>query len=263
MIGTRFTRGAAVAVAVLLPIGLVATANPASAATAKPTTATVTLLHAIPGVTVDVYANDKLLINDFTPGAQATVKVPGATYNLEIFPANAPDSTGTPILQANATVANGKNYTGAAYLTAPFGADGKLTAAPAPTLALWANNIAAFPKPKNSKSALGRVTVRHLAVAPPVSVYVNGTEVNAGAPLVNGAQIEAKLPKGVYQAAAGLAGAGSAAIALGPVPLPVRQGWNTIVYAWGLPAGTKDLAGNVSTGYQVAVQFVKLNLPKK
>ncbi len=92
--------------------------------------------------------------------------------------------------------------------------------------------------------------MRHLAAAPPVDIFVNG---NVAAPgLANGQQVQTTLKKGTYQVAAGLAGAGLAGVALGPIPLKVRQGWNVIAYAWGAPGG-----------YQVAVQYVKLNLPKK
>ena len=84
------------------------------------------------------------------------------------------------------------------------------------------------------KNGLGRVTVRHVAVAPAVDVFVNGNVAFSG--LTNPNQVAAALKKGTYQVAAGLAGAGTAGIALGPVPLQVRQGWNVIVYAWGIPA---------------------------
>ena len=239
MIGRRILRGAAVAVAVLLPVGMVA-ASPATAAPAKPKTATVSVLHGIPGLTVDVYANDALLIDDFTPGSLKTVKVPGGTYNLEIFPATSTDSSGTPVLQGSATVANGKNYT----VTANLSATGT------PALNVFVNNMA--PIAKGAKK--GRVTVRHIAAAPAVDVFVNGNVAFSG--LTNPNQVQTVLPRGVYQTAAGLAGAGTAGIALGPVPLPVKAGFNAIVYAWGVP----QAAGGA--GVQVAVQYVKLAMPK-
>ena len=137
MLGSRLMRAAAVAAVALVPLGLLATASPASAAPA-PKTATVSVLHGIPGLTVDVYANDTLLINDFTPGSLKTVKVPGGTYNLELFPATSTDSSGTPILAASATVANGKNYT----VTANLSATGT------PALNVFVNNQAAIKKGK-------------------------------------------------------------------------------------------------------------------
>lgn len=238
MISKRLMGGAALAVAVAMPMALVA-ASPAAAAP-KPKTATVSVLHGIPGLTVDVYADDALLIDDFTPGSLKTVKVPGGTYNLEIFPATAPDAAGTPVLQASATVANGKDYT----VTANLSATGT------PSMNVFVNNQAPILRPKNMREGAGRVTVRHIAAAPAVDVFINGTVAFAG--LTNPNQVQGVLKKGTYQAAAGLAGAGTAGIALGPVALPVRQGWNAIVYAWGVPQS----AGGA--GVQVAVQYVKL-----
>ena len=46
-----------------------ATTAPASAAQAE---ATVSVLHAVPGLTVDVYANGEELIPDFAPGTSPT-----------------------------------------------------------------------------------------------------------------------------------------------------------------------------------------------
>ena len=92
-------------------------------------------------------------------------------------------------------------------------------------------------------------------MAPAVDVFVNGNVAISG--LTNPNQAQAKLGRGTYQVAAGLAGAGSAGIALGPIPLPVKAGQNVIVYAWGVPAS----AGGA--GIQVAVQYVKLAAPKR
>ena len=88
---------------------------------------------------------------------------------------------------------------------------------------MFVNNKAPITK-YVSKATLntGRVTVRHIAVAPAVDVFVNGNVAISG--LTNPNQAQAKLGRGTYQVAAGLAGAGTAGIALGPVPLPVKAG---------------------------------------
>lgn len=257
MFGKRVLRVAAVGAVVALPMAL-AVSSPASAAP-KPTTATVSVLHAIPGTVlaglgvaggvVDVCANGTELIGDFNPGELKTItKVAPGAYTLTVH-AGAAGCSSTPLLSAQATVAAGKNYTVTANLTAP--------PVVGPALNVFVNNQA--PLAKTAKQAMkdgkGRVTVRHIAVAPAVDVFVNGNVAISG--LTNPNQAEAVLKKGTYQVAAGLAGAGTAGIALGPVPLQVRQGWNVIVYAWGIP----QTAGGA--GVQVAVQYVKLNLPKK
>jgi len=257
MFGKRTLRVAAIGAAVALPLS-VAVTSPAAAAE-KPNTATVSVLHAIPGTVlaglgvaggiVDVCANGSVeLIPDFNPGELKTLKVAPGTYTLTVH-AGAAGCASTPLLSAQATVVAGKNYTVTANLTAP--------PTVGPALNVFVNNQA--PLTKSRKQALkngeGRVTVRHIAVAPAVDVFVNGNVAISG--LTNPDQAQTKLKKGTYQVAAGLAGAGAAGIALGPVPLQVRQGWNVIVYAWGIP----ESGGGA--GVQVAVQYVKLNLAKK
>ena len=100
---------------------------------------------------------------------------------------------------------------------------------------MFVNNKAPITK-YVSKASLntGRVTVRHIAVAPAVDVFVNGNVAIAG--LTNPNQAQAKLERGTYQVAAGLAGAGAAGIALGPVPLPVKAGYNVDRVRMGHPA---------------------------
>ena len=256
MFGKRILRVAAVGAAVALPMTLAVT-SPAAAAE-KPTKATVSVLHAIPGAVleklgvtgglVDVCANGTVeLINDFAPGSLNTLEVAPGTYTLTVH-AGAAGCASTPLLSAQATVAAGRDYTVTANLTAP--------PVVGPTLNVFVNNKAPLTK-YVSKASLttGRVTVRHIAVAPAVDVFVNGNVAISG--LTNPNQAQAKLKRGTYQVAAGLAGAGSAGIALGPVPLPVKAGYNVIVYAWGIPQS----AGGA--GVQVAVQYVKLTLPKR
>jgi hypothetical protein len=264
MFGKRTLRVGAIAAAVALPMAVVAT-TPAAAAP-KATTATVSVLHAIPGPVlaalgvaggvVDVCANGSVeLIGDFAPGELKTLtKVAPGDYTLSVH-AGAAGCSSPALLTANAKVEAGKNYTVTANLF-PTGATPPAAQA-APALNVYVNNQAPLAKTKKQamKNGEGRVTVRHIAVAPAVDVFVNN--VVAIEDLTNPNQAQTKLKKGTYQVAAGIANAGTAGIALGPVPLQVRQGWNVIVYAWGIPAS----AGGA--GVQVAVQYVKLTLPKK
>jgi hypothetical protein len=261
----RFLGAVAAMAVVALPLG-VAAAAPAAAAQVKPNTATVSVLHAIPasvlaglgvaGGIVDVCANGSVeLIGDFAPGELKTLtKVAPGAYTLTVH-AGAAGCSSPALLTAQANVEAGKNYTVTANLAPAVKPDGTPTAAPA--LNVFVNNTASIGKTKkaNMKNGEGRVTVRHIAVAPAVDVFVNGNVAIPG--LTNPNQAQALLKKGTYQVAAGLAGAGTAGIALGPVPLKVRQGWNVIVYAWGIPQS----AGGA--GVQVAVQYVKLAIPAK
>ena len=258
MFGKRTLRVAAVAAAVALPLTVAAT-SPASAATKQ---ATVSVLHGIPagvltslgvpGGVVNVCANGSVqLIENFAPGDLKTLMVDPGTYSLSVH-AGPTGCQGPALLSADATVAGGKNYT----ITANLALTGQEAAPVAPALNIFVNNKAAVTKNVSAQTkTVGRVTVRHVAAAPAVDVFIDGKV--AIEDLTNPNQAQTKLKKGTYQAAAGLANAGTAGIALGPVPLAVKPGYNAIVYAWGVP---QSVGGD---GVQVAVQYVKLSAPKK
>ena len=62
-------------------------------------TATVSVLHAVPDTPVDVYANGERLIDDFQPGTLTDpLTLPAGSYDLAVFPADAADDSGDPIL---------------------------------------------------------------------------------------------------------------------------------------------------------------------
>jgi hypothetical protein len=260
MFGKRTLRIAAVSAAIAMPLALAATA-PASAAEST-SKATVSVLHGIPaavlsglgvaGGIVDVCANGSVeLIADFAPGQLKTLQVDPGTYTLSVHP-GAAGCAGPTLLSTQATVAAKRNYT----VTANLALTGQQATPIAPALNVFVNNQAPVTKTatKLSRTA-GRVTVRHIAAAPGVDVFVNGNVAITN--LTNPNQAQTRLPRGTYQVAAGLTGAGTAGIALGPVPLTVKPGTNVIVYAWGIP---QSVGGE---GVQVAVQEVKLAAPKK
>jgi len=196
-------------------LGLAAT--PASAAG----TSDVSILHGVPGLTVDVYANGAKLLSNFTPGTLTDpVKLPENTYDLAVFPAGQ-GPTGTPAIEAKGVkVPAGANLTVVAHLDAA----GK------PVLTPFVNDT--------SKVAPGkaRLTVRHTAAAPAVDVRANGAVAFKG--LTNPNEAKADLPAGSITADVVLAGTGT--VAIGPANLDLAEGSNTIVYAWG-SAGDKNL----------------------
>ena len=100
----------------LVPLAL--TAGPA-AAVSSADTATVSVLHGVPGLTVDVYANGEVLIPGFTPGTLTDPQdLPAGEYDLAVFPAGA-DASGTPAIRADdVTVPAGANITVVALLCA-------------------------------------------------------------------------------------------------------------------------------------------------
>lgn len=76
-----------------------------------------------------------------------------------------------------------------------------------------------------------RVVVRHTAAAPGVNVWANGSPINRGYKLVNGAQRRWNVPEGKYNAFVSLAGQSSPVI--GPAGLSLKSGYSYQVYAWG------------------------------
>ncbi len=201
------------AAALLVPLALVA-AGPAAAANADSDEANVSVLHGVPGLTVDVYANGEELIPDFEPGTlNDALAIPAGSYDIAIFPdGEGPD--GDPAIEASGVeVPAGANATIVAHLTE----DGE------PTASVFVNDV--------SELAAGdaRVTVRHTAAAPAVDVRVNGTPTFED--LTNPNEASADVAAGTIEADVVLAGTED--VALGPADLELAEGTNTIVYAWG------------------------------
>jgi Domain of unknown function (DUF4397) len=197
-------------------------AAPASAAD----TATVSVLHAVPGVTVDVYANGQKLLTGFTPGTLTDpMQIPAGSYDIAVYPTGADPSTTQPAASAKGVgVPAGANATLVANLTE----QGQ------PTLNAFVNDVSPVPAGK------ARVTVRHVAAAPAVDVRANGTPVVTG--LTNPAEKSLVTDAGTVSADVVLAG--TSTVAIGPASLDLAEGSNTVVYAW----------GSQQAGYQLAVQ---------
>jgi hypothetical protein len=219
-----------VAIAALLTVGLAAPASAAPVHHPAPTTK-LSVLHAVPGVVVDVYLNHKKVLNDFKPGTLAgPLTVKAGTYSVAITAATAKNDAKPIIGPAKIKLHANRNYTVAAHLTAA----GK------PTASLYLNTLKSTPKGE------GRVIVRHIAAAPAVDILVNGTAAMKN--LKNPKQSKALLPVGTYSVAVALAGTTKPVI--GPADVPVKAHTDTIVYAWGSAA-----QGNLT----VAVQSVRTN----
>jgi hypothetical protein len=208
-------RPAAVAAAAALAlVPAAATAPPAAAAA---TTSQVTVLHGVPGLTVDVYANGEAILTDFAPGTLTEpLSLPAGDYDLAVFPAGQP-SSGTPAIRADdVAVPGGANVTVAAHLDAA----GK------PVLTPFVNDTSKVPAGK------ARLTVRHVAAAPEVDVRAGGSPVFRG--LANPDQDSAEVDAGTVSADVALAGTDT--VALGPADVALSEGTSTIVYAWGSAA---------------------------
>ncbi len=207
-------RIAAVASLALAPVAL---AGPAHAADA-----TVSILHAVPGATVDVYANGKALLTNFKPGTLTDpVMLPEGSYDLKVTAAGA-GAGGKAIIEANdVKVPGDANITVVAHLDE----GGK------PILTPYVNDTSSVPAGK------ARLTVRHDAAAPAVDVRANGAVAIKG--LTNPNEAKAVVDAGTISADVVLAGTDT--VAIGPADVTLKEGTNTIVYAWG-SAADKNLA---------------------
>ncbi|MFE9023867.1 DUF4397 domain-containing protein [Streptomyces sp. NPDC007808] len=197
-----------------------------AAAAADDDQAMVSVFHAVPGLTVDVYANGDELLPDFKPGTLTEPQaLPAGSYDLKVFEAGA-DPKGEPAIEKTVEVPAGSNATVVAHLNA----DGQ------PQLDAFVNDTA--------KVAAGkaRLTVRHVAAAPAVDVRAGGQPVFTG--LENPKEDTAEVNAGALSADVVLAGTDE--VVIGPADLELAEGSSNIVYAWG-SAQDKNLALKVQT----------------
>lgn len=191
-------------------------AIPATAADA--TKAHLSVLHAVPGLTVDVWVNGQRTLDDFTPGSLAgPLELAPGTYTVAITASNAADASAPAIGPVDLPLAAGVSYTAVAHLDA----------AGTPTATLFTNDTSA------TQAGQGRLTVRHVAAAPAVDILAGGSAVITN--LVNPQERKLDLPVGTVSAA--VAATGTTTPVLGPADVAITDGTNTIVYAWGSLSG--------------------------
>jgi hypothetical protein len=204
MLSSRIRLAAVAAVAAplaFLPVGSAQAADDAQ----------VSVLHGIPGVTVDVYVNGDLTLDDFKPGDLAgPLDLPADTYSVEIT--DSKDKKTVLLGPADVTVKAGGNYTIVAYLDAKGD----------PTVKPFENDISTV------AAGEARVTVRHVAAAPAVDVEADGSALATD--LTNGEEAVADVPAGGYDVAIVPASGGKA---VWSENVDLAEGVNTIAYAWG------------------------------
>jgi hypothetical protein len=173
----------------------------------------ITLLHGIPGVTVDVAVDGAVVIEGFEPrDTQDLTAFAGQTLmNVEVLVAGTTDVAIGPVPEFPVPASG--NYTVIAHLDA----DGT------PTIAAFENNT------NPTAAGQGRLTVRHTAAAPAVDLVVGDARPIENA--ANGDSAELELPAG-ENAGAQLAPAGGEPIVDVPT-VNLAAGTNLIVYAVG------------------------------
>ncbi|MFC5379598.1 DUF4397 domain-containing protein [Aquipuribacter nitratireducens] len=211
--------------AALLPLAFAAPAAASGSGDAQ-----VAVFHGVPGLTVDVYANGDVLLEDFEPGTITDpLTLPAGSYDLAVYPAGADPEADDAAIEQTAEVPAGANVTVAAHLDESG----------APVLTPFVNDTSEV------AAGEGRLTVRHTAAAPAVDVLAGGDPVFTG--LTNPNEETADLPAGTVEAAVALAGTTDPV--LGPADVDVAEGVNTIVYAYGsAEEGTLDLAIQTISG---------------
>jgi hypothetical protein len=194
----------------------------------------ITLLHGIPGVTVDIAVDGTVLLPGFEPGAtQDLTAFAGQTLtNLEARLAGTDTVAIGPVAEF-AVPASG-NWTVVAHLDA----DGN------PTITPFENNT------DMTADGEGRLTVRHAAAAPAVDLVVGDARPIENA--ANGASAELALPAGEI-AGAQLAPTGGDPLVEVPT-VTLKAGTNLIVYAVGSVAdGTVTfLTEEIEVGMEAA-----------
>lgn len=186
----------------------------AAPAMAQSTGAQVTVIHGVPGLTVDVYVNGDLTLEGFEPGTVTDpLSLPAGDYEIEIYAAGADPSVDSPAIAQTVPVSDGVDATVMAHLDASAN----------PTLGVFVNDTSPIP------AGQARLTVRHTAAAPAVDVRANG-EV-AFPNLENPNEASADLPAGTISADVVLAGTDT--VAIGPADLTLEAGTAYLVYAWG------------------------------
>lgn len=209
---------AGLGVAALATVGVAAPANAISDSSAD-----LYVVHAVPGVIVDVYADvaGEPVLEGFEPGDVAgPLDLPAGDYTFTVVPTGTdPEVEENVAIQADVALAANTSYTAVAQPDA----EGALT------LGAFVNDISEIP------AGQGKITVRHTAQAPAVDVRsgrgAEATVLAAGA--VNGDEVVlGPLAAQTYaDVNVALAGTDTVAIELGDVALPA--GTNIFVHAFG------------------------------
>jgi hypothetical protein len=177
-------------------------------------TGSVYVVHGIPDTPVDVYVDGTRALDNFAPGtATPAVDLPSGAREVAIFPADAADASGSPLLSASPEVPAGGNVT----LVAHLDANGQ------PTVTPFVNDVSSVP------AGQARVVVRHTAAAPAVDVLAGGSPVVEG--LTNPNERALEVPAGTIPAA--VAAAGTTDPVIGPANLDLQEGTATFVHAIG------------------------------
>jgi hypothetical protein len=211
---------AGVGIAALATVGLAAPANALSS-----TTADVWVVHAVPGLTVDVYLNGSLTLEDFEPGTfEPLVDVAPGDYTVDIVAADATaPAAGASGITLDVAVAANTSYTLVAHPSAS-GDGNPILISP------FVNDLAA------AGAGNASVTVRHTANAPAVDVVALPSTVLF--PGVTNTQAgTTSVPAGEYDIQVQVAGSSPVAVAIDLPNTALAAGTHYFIHAFGAANG--------------------------
>ncbi len=201
---------------------------------------TVTVIHGVPGLVVDVYVNGTKTLPAFEPYTVTDpLELPEGNYDIVIVPQDGDPAS--PAISGSAFLPAGANVTIIAHLDA----------AGSPTLGVFVNDVSQIMPGKT------RLAVRHAAAAPVVDVALyrgNGTgNYIATVPdLANAGEAAVDVRPGRYSAT--IAPAGDLTPVFGPASLVLKPKVLNIVYA----------VGSLSDGsFRLLIQSIDLEFGPK
>ncbi len=199
----------------IFAIAAVAIMAVAPAAAAQEAGGQVTVIHGVPGLTVDVFVNGDAAIEGFEPGDVAgPLSLPAGDYELAIAPAGA--GIAAAVLEGSATVTDGLN----ASIIANLDESGN------PTINIFVNDTSTI------AAGESRLVVRHTAAAPAVDILLaDGTALFTNVSNPQEGQID--VPAGTYDVEIAPAGAGVAGSVFSVPGVELPEGTARIVYATG------------------------------
>ena len=224
----------------LIAVATAAMLGSGGPAAAQADTGTVTVIHGVPGVTVDVYVNDDLTLEDFEPETVTDpLELPAGDYTVDIRAAGA-DPSEAPIITGSTTLPAGANATLIAHLTADGHARRSACSSTTP------------PPPRRVRAGWSCATPlppRPSTCSPVAAAVISGLE--------NPDEETLSLPASTVSAS--VAAAGTTDPVIGPVDVPVVAGQVTIAYAIG--SLEDDTLGAVVQTIQVGEEAAAATLP--
>ena len=215
----------AVASALAITAATAVTVSQAAADDGGPGLASITLVHGVPDLLVDIYVNGGAPIEDVSFTTVATVPGEKGKNTVAIRAANAPANSAA-LLTRSFYLRQNQSKTVVAHLTSSG----------SPKLTVYANDQSPL------TAGTGRLTVRHTAEAPAVDIVVNNTTTLVPG-LTNPRQAKADVPADTYLV--DVRAAGTSTAVLDDAPVTLDPGTNTIVYAIGSLSGSFTVAVQV------------------